>query len=236
MNEHNHDTPKPTRVPFIVTYNPALPNIREILHKKQPILDSTERLHNIFSETPVVAFRRSPNLRDLLVRAKLKTPENNTLRHPPGTFRCNSRHGCLTCPNIDAGRTTYTFSTTGETRKIKQHLTCKSNNLTYMIECKKCKKQYIGETKRSLRERFTEHRQATNNSDHANASAAVPTHFNLPSHSVKDMLLIPLELQVTNNPSRRKAREAYFIQRGQTLTPYGINRRNERQFWPFYLL
>ena len=66
------------------------------------------------------------------------------------------------------------------------------------------------------------------NSDHASASAAVPTHFNLPSHSVKDMLLIPLELQVTNNPSRRKAREAYFIQRGQTLTPYDINRRNER--------
>ena len=129
---------------------------------------------------------------------------------------------------IDDGRTTYTFSTTGETREIKQHITCKSNNLTYMIECKKCKKQYIGETKRSLRERFTEHRQATNNSDHASASAAVPTHFNLPSHSVKDMLLIPLELQVTNNPTRRKAREAYFIQRGQTLTPYGINRRNER--------
>ena len=69
LNEHNHDTPKPTRVPFIVKYNPALPNIREILHKKQPILDSTERLHNIFSETPVVTFRRSPNLRDLLVRA-----------------------------------------------------------------------------------------------------------------------------------------------------------------------
>ena len=92
----------------------------------------------------------------------------------------------------------------------------------------KLSKQYIGETKHSLRERFTEHRQATNNSDHASASAAVHTHFNLPSHSVKDMLLIPLELRVTNNPSRRKARETYFIQRGQTLTPYGINRRNER--------
>ena len=80
------------------------------------------------------------NLRDLLVRAKLKSPESNTLRHPPGTFRCNSRHDCLTCPNIDDGRTTYTFSITSETREIKQHITCKSNNLTYMIECKKCKK------------------------------------------------------------------------------------------------
>ena len=69
-----------------IPVDPALPNVREILHEKQPILDSTERLHNIFSETPVVAFRRSPNLRDLSVRAK-----NNTLHHPPGTFRCSSR-------------------------------------------------------------------------------------------------------------------------------------------------
>ena len=96
-----------------------------------------------------------------------------------------------------------------------------------MIECQKCKKQYIGETKRTLRERFTEHRQATNNPSHANATAAVPTHFNLPGHSIKDMKLIPLELQPTNNASRRKAREAYFIGKGQTLTPHGINRRNE---------
>ena len=104
----------------------------------------------------------------------LKSPESNTLRHTPGTFRCNLRHGCLTCPNIDDSPTTYTFSTMGETWEIKQHITWKSNNLTHMIKCKKYKKQYIGETKRSLHERFTEHRQATNNSDHASASAAVP--------------------------------------------------------------
>ena len=101
-------------------------------------------------------------------------------------------------------------------------------NLIYMIECKRCKKQYIGETNRTLRERFTEHRQATNNPSHANASAAVPTHFNLPDHSIEDMTLIPLELQPTLNTSRRKAREAYLIHRGQTLEPSGMNCRNER--------
>jgi len=42
------------------------------------------------------------------------------------------------------------------------------------------------------------------------------------------MTLISLELQPTNNASRRKAGEAYLIQKGQTLTPDGINRRNER--------
>ena len=68
---------------------------------------------------------------------------------------------------------------------------------------------------------------------HANASAAVPTHFNLPDHSIEVMALIPLELQQPLNTSRRKAREAFLIHRDQTLEPKGMNRRNER--WMFIL-
>ncbi|XP_078374508.1 uncharacterized protein LOC144658057 [Oculina patagonica] len=69
LKEHLHEIKEPSRVPFILTYNPALPNINKILRKKQPILHSTERLHEIYKEPPVVAYRRSPNLRDQLVRA-----------------------------------------------------------------------------------------------------------------------------------------------------------------------
>ena len=112
----------------------------------------------------------------------------------------------------------YTFGNTGEMTQIKQHITCNSTNLTYIIECKKCEKQYIGETKRTLRERFTEHRQATNNPCHANSGAEVLTHFNLPGHSTADMKVIPLELQPTYIASRRKARKAYFIHKGRTLS------------------
>ena len=98
-----------------------------------------------------------------------------------------------------------------------------------MIECKKCKKKYVGETKRTLRERFSEHSQATINPLHTNAAAAVPSHFNLPGHSITDMGLIPLELQPTPGASPRKAREAYLMHRGQTISLDGINnRRNER--------
>ena len=77
-----------------------------------------------------------------------------------------------------------------------------------MIQCKRCKKQYIGETKRTLRERFNEHRQVTNNRLHANATAAVPSHFNQPSHSIADMELILLELQPTLSMSRRKEKRS----------------------------
>ena len=81
----------------------------------------------------------------------------------------------------------------------------------------------MGKTERTLRERFKEHRQQL----HANATAAVPSHFNQPGHSIADMELIALELQPTLRMSRRKAREAYLIDRGKTLSPDGLNRRNE---------
>ena len=67
-----------------------------------------------------------------------------------------------------------------------------------MIECLRCKKQYIGETKRMLRERFKEHRQATNNPNHADAKLMPQQQFphtsTRPGHCAKDMRLIPLEL------------------------------------------
>ena len=56
LKENSPEIKKPDRVPFITTYNPALPNIYKVLRRKQPILHSTERLHEIFKETPVVAY------------------------------------------------------------------------------------------------------------------------------------------------------------------------------------
>ena len=86
---------------------------------------------------------------------------------------------------LNHGKTSYTFTNTGETRQIKHHITCDSANLTYMIQCKRCKKQYIGETKRTLRERFKEHRQATNNR-HATKTPqqrSLPTLMNMDTRS-----------------------------------------------------
>ena len=41
------------------------------------------------------------------------------------------------------------------------------------------------------------------------------------------MQLIPLELGKSNRDSVRKAREAYLIERGQTLEPHGLNKNDE---------
>ena len=41
------------------------------------------------------------------------------------------------------------------------------------------------------------------------------------------------ELQATLSISRRKAREAYLLNRGKTLSPGGLNRQEERWTVPF---
>ena len=77
----------------------------------------------------IVAYRRSSNLRDLLVKAQL--PVISTNHFPPGSFRCGQN--CATSPYITNGLTSYTFYATGETRSITSHITCNSNNVIYMF-------------------------------------------------------------------------------------------------------
>ena len=178
----------------------------------------------MFKDQPIVAFRRSANLRDILVKAKLPSPDMTKL--PPGSFRCGK--DCATCPYIVNGLTTYTFSSTGETRTITSNFTCNTKNLIYMIQCNRCNLQYIGETKRKLKERFNEHRRTADNPNAKSKPTNVSEHFMFtPNHSASDMQLIPLEKILTNRDSVRKAREATLIIRANTLEPGGLNLRDE---------
>ena len=53
-----------------------------------------------------------------------------------------------------------------KTRTIKSNMTCDAKNLIYMIRCNRCNLQYIGETKRRLKDRFNEHRRTIDNPKH----------------------------------------------------------------------
>ena len=141
-----------------------------------------------------MAFRRSPNFRDVLVIAKLSpnvTHSNSAL--PSGSFRCGKN--CATCPYIFHGLTNYTFFSTGETRSINSHITCETKNLIYMIQCNRCHLQYIGETKRRLKDRFNEHRHTLDNANTKSKPTTVAEHFLSSPHSISkaDMQLIPIK-------------------------------------------
>ena len=78
--------PKPKQqtdtVPFVITYNPALPNISRIIHKHSNVLYSSGRCKNVFTNLPLVAYRRCKNISDILVRAKLPLIPTNLGLHP----------------------------------------------------------------------------------------------------------------------------------------------------------
>ena len=183
------DVNKPTRVPFITNFNPSLPRISNIIKKHYHLLPSSDRCKKVFPHLPVVAFRRSPNQRDLLVSAKLSS--NSTNPHPQlpsGSYRCGKN--CATCPYISDGLTNYTFFSTGETRSIKSNLTCETKSLIYMIQCNRCNLQYKGETKRRLKDRFNEHRRTIDNPNTKSKPTTAAEHFlTAPNHTARKSLL-----------------------------------------------
>ena len=171
----------------------------------------------------VCNFTEKHQLTDLLVTLSLTnisrtealhtitTQPNNTCL-PPGSFRCGQ--DCATCPYITNGLTHYTFFSTGATRQIKSHITCNTKNLIYMIQCNRCSLQYIGETKRRLKDRFNEHRRSVDKTKIKSKPTTVAEHFlSHPNHCHTDMQLIPFELiPHSSRDSIRKARES--------LTPF----------------
>jgi len=101
-----------------------------------------------------------------------------------------------------------------------------------MIQCTKCNKQYIGETKRRLKDRFNEHRRKIDTPNSTSPDTAVSEHFLAnPNHSINDILLIPIELIKSIRDAIRKAKEAHcittLITLANTLEPNGLNRRDE---------
>ena len=168
QRRQNKDT-QAERIPLVHTYNPALPNISSILLKHLPVLHSSYRCRKAIPESPMAAFRRPTNLKDMLVHST-STPKNIN----PGFSPCNSCR-CKTCPNT-AKTVSFQSSTDGQTYRINQSLSCYSHNVIYLITCNQCNKQYVGQTSQTLRHRFTNHRFDIRN----DRDTPVARHFNLP--------------------------------------------------------
>ncbi|XP_077974125.1 uncharacterized protein LOC144429790 [Styela clava] len=211
----NTESKNETLLPFITTYHPTLPNVRKIFSDYQYILNNNERLKEIFPNPPKLAHRKCPTLRDRLVRAKLKpkSPVSNN----PGFFKCG-RQSCSTCQHSDETKVATNKQKTIQL-KITQKITCNTENVVYLISCKKCGMQYIGETGRHLKYRISEHIRSIKSK---NRDLVVGAHFNQPGHSLKDFNVIGIE-KLFQDHIYRKTKESYFIHLLGTHEPLGMN-------------
>ncbi len=88
----------------------------------------------------------------------------------------NSR--CRYCPLPNTtGRVTST--SIGRSYTCLKNITCKSDNLVYLITCKQCGLQYVGQTYRSIAQRFLGHFNDISNERHWKA---VGEHYNKQNH------------------------------------------------------
>ncbi|KAL9971793.1 hypothetical protein ACROYT_G018001 [Oculina patagonica] len=58
-------------LPFVTQYEPAVPNIKQILMKKWHIIEEQPLLKQIFKDPPIISFKKRKSLKDMLVRAKI---------------------------------------------------------------------------------------------------------------------------------------------------------------------
>ena len=155
----------------------------------------------IFSQPPLISFKRDKNIGNFLVSSAFKTSEQ------PGTFKC-ARVQCKTCPfiyNVEK------LSGPKRSIKITDHFTCTSANVIYHITCTLCG------------DRFREHLRDVEKDD-KDTSKPVARHFNLPNHSKQHMAVCSLSLLQGSTESRKTLEQRFIFQIG-TLNLHGINER-----------
>ena len=95
---------------FNITYHPAFSRMKKVLLEFHLLLTPNEEHRNVFSEVPIVGYKRSKSLKDILVRAKLPTK----IKGPGESDACSGKR-CGVCKYINKsttftdriGKTTY---------------------------------------------------------------------------------------------------------------------------------
>lgn len=213
---------KNNRVPFVTSYNPALPNLSSVIRKHYHVLQGSERLKDIFNEPPIVAFRKPKSIKQLLVRAKVNkdTDFNEANTEIPGCFKLHNKN-CKLC-HVLKQTDSFSSTVTNRTYKIKQKINCKSKGVIYLITCQDCNKQYVGETGTAFSTRHYGHRSDIQKKPNLPLSK----HFLLGNCSFERISIVGIELH-KGDVNSRKQKEGWWQHQLKTTQPLGINNREE---------
>ena len=137
---------KNDRIPFTLTspsphpFHPFHP-VKAIILNNFKILQNDPETGAIFSQPPLISFKRDKNVGNFPVRSTFKTIEK------PGTFKC-ARSRCKTCPFVQNADK---ISGPKRSVKITDRFTCTSANVIYCITCTLCKKPIHWRNRKTIR-------------------------------------------------------------------------------------
>ena len=216
------------RLTFITTYNRTNPDIKDVLQKHWHLLQLDSNLGTIFSELPMIAFKRNKNLGDILGSKNLSNSKVVRYKRSYTIKRCKpcteniSKKCCKQLKDTNSFKSTIT----GKEYKIFHDCNCLSKNLIYLMECSICNKQYVGKTQTTLERRINGHRSDVKCK---NEPIAADKHFRLAGHEFdRDAKFTIIEQAINKRDKSEMATflmsiEDTWILRLKTLATQGLN-------------
>ena len=117
-------------IEFTLTFHPDNDAAKSIILTNLELLQNDPDTGGIFSQPPLMSFKRDKNRGNFKIRSAFQTSEN------PELFKC-ARARCKTCPficNVEK------LSGPKRSIKITDHFTCISANVIFCVTCTICKK------------------------------------------------------------------------------------------------
>ena len=144
-----------------MTFDPNFPDIAKVIRKFSNILRDDDECKKVFSERSFrVVYRRGhKNLKELLAPSGI-----NDIYQQVKAKRVQQEGRCVKCGKCDSnprGRkrdinlnncsvlkegTHFSSNNTREKFRIRQDINCRSKNIIYLVSCKKCTMQGVGNT------------------------------------------------------------------------------------------
>jgi len=192
-------------IPLITTFSPQGREINRIVKNNFEILKRNNKTFENY--TIIAAYKRHRNLKDILVKSKIKGPKEKNC----GSKNCKTCEYLVTPEEIRNHHTNISVA-------LKSKIRCDQHNVVYAIQCRTCGLLYIGETGNTLRERFSRHLSGikTRKDDRA-----INKHFI--QHGIEALTIMGLDTNVHWTIAERKRAEKDWIHKMKTFFPNGLN-------------
>jgi hypothetical protein len=217
-NAINHTLTNPKLLPVIIPYNSLG---CKLASSWRSIISNNEVFHKY---RMITAYCAGQSLRRKLVHSRQRLADTahqvraDTTDQPQRCSKCSSMR-CKACNYINSG-STFSSSYNKRTFSVSGNIKCTSSNIVYLVTCRKCSLQYVGETSRLLRDRINDHLSRIR----LRKPTPVGLHFTSEGHRITDFSVMGIEqLSDATEPEVRRMKETTWQNKLQTAYPLGIN-------------
>ena len=214
---------------LVQTFRPCKNSLVDTIKTNWDILGRSKETKTMHRSKLTCSFKKPKSIKDYLVRAKTDYhPDSEKPKKDSNANVCN-KPNCKYCKMLSTTGS-ITSKHSNEKYSTKHNVTCNSSNVIYCIECTTCKIQYVGQTKRKIKERIREHLYYTKKQIY---KSDVPYHFNGTICTTQNMKVHIVDF-IYEHPDSKRAKtlrnliEFNWVSRLHTQSPNGLNTLDNR--------